>query len=129
MGTPMYEQHEPTLIGGLLLDAADPDDDVPAAVCAVCGTASNLRRNPLDGPAGITCLPCLDAALKSLGPPTIDTIGICSVQHIGPDPMQTRYGVVAEWPLNTVTDTRQPRIRACPIHLAEAIASLAAGSP
>ncbi|HZX40019.1 MAG TPA: hypothetical protein VFF37_17155 [Streptomyces sp.] len=55
-------------------------------------------------------------------------IGICSAEH-GYDPMQARYGVVAAWPLSTYRDARQPSIRACREHLAEAIAGLAAGSP
>lgn len=65
-----------------------------------------------------------------LAPPPVDSIGIgiCSAEH-GYDPMQARYGVVAAWPLSTYRDARQPSIRACREHLAEAIAGLAAGSP
>ncbi|MBT2391644.1 hypothetical protein J7E87_19950 [Streptomyces sp. ISL-1] len=117
-----------TLIGGQLLDAADPAAGVVPDACAVCGTTSNLRRTSVPGPSGVVCLPHLDAALRTLGPATVDTIGVCSVQHIGADPMQTRYSVVAVWPLRTYGDFRQPSIRACREHLAEAIAGLAAGS-
>lgn len=120
----MYEQHEPTLIGGPLLDAADPSHGVQPQACSVCGTVSGLQRISLPGPSGIICLPCLDAALKTLGPPTVSSITTCSQPHTGGDPLL--YGVVAVWPVRTSHDASQPTIRACPVHLAEAIAALAA---
>lgn len=123
----MYEQHEPTLIGGPLLDAADPSHGVQPQACAVCGTASGLQRTALPGPAGIVCRSCLDAALKTLGPPTVSSINTCSRPHDGGDPLL--YGVVAVWPVRTFHDARQPAIRACPVHLAEAIATLTAQTP
>lgn len=59
-----------TLIGGQLLDAADPAAGVVPDACAVCGTTSNLRRTSVPGPSGVVCLPHLDAALRTLSPAT-----------------------------------------------------------
>lgn len=122
----MYDYPEPILLGGPLLDAANPEDNVPTAVCAVCGTASDLTRINLSGPAAIVCMRHLEAALRGIGPATVSDFNVCSGQHTGPDPMQTKYGVVAHWPPHSSSSLRQANIRACPTHLADAITALAA---
>lgn len=121
-----------TLVGGRLLDAADPatwNAADPRDSCPVCGTtdAQQLVRTLLD-PAdlmrhggihgtGTACTTHLEAALRRLGPPTPHT-QYCSARPCGQLYAQT-------WPLRPVLASTEPTIRACRRHLAEQIATLA----
>lgn len=118
----MHPQHEPTLIGGPLLDAANPDHNVQPAACYVCGTQRGLNRNNLPGPHGVTCLPHLGEAMRRLGRPSSDGLGLCTAPHNGYEP-GSAYRVVEVWPLNTLNG---PTVKGCAVHLTESLAALKA---
>lgn len=108
------------LVGGPLLDAADPAHGVQPDRCVVCATERDLTRTHLDGPASIVCLPHYDAAMRRLGSPRLTSVRTCT-RCPGDDP--DRFGVTAAWPLGT-HQQGQAVIYACRRHLAESIAAL-----
>lgn len=122
------------IVGGQLLDAADPAHGIQPDACLVCRTtdARQLHRVSLYPPdlaaaglpAGrppVVCLAHYEAALRSLGQPTpAGNHNSCIACHHG----DTGYfATVAVWPLR-LTSAAQPTYRACVRHLAGAIASL-----
>lgn len=96
---------------------------VPRARCCVCGTDRGLRRLVLPLPHGLACMACLDAALQLVAPAAVSPVNRCSGTHQPGDAQQ--FDVTAVWPLDGDLDSRQPTIRACQIHLTEALETLA----
>lgn len=110
------------LIGSPLHDG---QDDPPPA-CSVCGaTDAKFVRVPAAERGTHTCLvchPCLERALKSVGPPTGEThTRACVGRHVGatgPD-HEARFQVVAVWPPHSFA--RPPYWLACRPHLRAAL--------
>lgn len=127
-----------TVVGGALRDAADPTHNVQPHRCLVCrGTdqltllslsVRDLAGTGLHGAMPATCcVPHLEAALRRIGKPTPPGYANqCSGQHDGTD--QTRFGVVAVWPRNTLHRPGAATIRACKHHLVTALIAVAADS-
>lgn len=106
------------LVGGPLMDAADPTHQVQPDRCVVCSTAADLMRTHLDGPAGVICHRDYNAAMRLSGPARVSAVLVCT--RCG------AYGVVAVWPLRSMSHITEPAIRLCRPHLAEAVAALVA---
>jgi len=136
---PPPDQGAGEIVGGRLLDAADPTHGVQPNACLVCGSTNprQLHQVSLYPPdmaaAGlpanrkpIVCLPHYEAALRGLGTPTpAGNHNSCIACKHG-DPGY--FATVAVWPLHP-TSAAQPNYRACVRHLAETIAALAQEAP
>ncbi|OSP41526.1 hypothetical protein B7767_20510 [Streptomyces sp. 13-12-16] len=96
---------------------------VPRARCCVCGADRGLRRLVLPLPHGNVCTACLDAALRLVAPAASSSVNKCSGPHQAGD--QQQFDVTAVWPLTAALDSRQPTVRACAVHLTEALETLA----
>ncbi|SEC95312.1 hypothetical protein SAMN04489727_5735 [Amycolatopsis tolypomycina] len=127
------------IVGGRLLDAADPTHGVRPDACLVCRTTDRRQLHQLSLyppdlaaaglPAGarpVVCLTHYEAALRSLGQPSpAGNHNSCIACRHG-DPGY--FATVAIWPLR-MTSAAEPTYRACVRHLAEAIATLTQEAP
>lgn len=108
------------LVGGPLRDAAEPSHGVEPHRCAVCATERDLTLLPLDGAPQCICSTCFRAVMHRIGTPSHSgAVSTCTSTSDCPNP----FGVVAVWPPQTVFRQDDHFIRACPHHLATALAA------